>query len=367
MIRLATILWLALAGVTSASEAIIDGATGRLIAGAEADRLRFPASTTKLMTIFVALEAAAHGEVDLAAEVRISKYAAAAPPVKLGLSAGGTIRLSNAIHAALILSSNDAARVIAEAISGTEDAFARRMTKTAKALGMRDSVFRNASGLPDPDHVSTAADIGRLILQLDKRHGAYLRPLFRKRLEWRGGARRPRNGTVAGVAGARLGKTGFTCAAGYTAAVLIETPEGPRAIATMANSGPGPRAASLRRLTAGRVTAHQFAPPCSGSRALRPKARPLVASLGDWFLTLGVFSEIAEATARLEESRLIAPKAAHLVATRPAKAGFYAVLLAHDRDEARRLQKRLAGGGLRANVIDRNGRLALGLKPHPGL
>lgn len=370
MIRLAMILRLAMAGAVlagevMAGEVIIDAKTGRQIAGVDADRPRFPASTTKLMTIFVALEAADLGEVDLAAVVRISKHAAAAPPVKLGLKAGDTIRLSDAIHAALILSSNDAARVIAEAVSVSEEAFARRMTETARVLGMQGTTFRNASGLPDARHISTAADIARLMLALDRRHGAYLRPLFHAPLGWRGGAKRPRNGTVASVAGARLGKTGFTCAAGYTAAVLIENAEGARAIATLANSGRAPRAASLRRLAKGGVAAHDFASPCKGGGP-GPAARlkPALASLGDWSLTLGVYPEKQSALAALTESRQILPGATGVLATRRSRQGYYALVLADDRDQARRLQDQLASGGMKAGVIDRSGRLTLGLEAH---
>ena len=128
MIRWAIVIWLTMATVANCGEAIIDGQTGRLIAGVDADTPRFPASTTKLMTIFVALEAAAKGEIDLNAPIKVSGHAAAAPPVKLGLKKGESIRLGDAIHAALIVSSNDAARVIAEAVAGSEQAFAQRMT-----------------------------------------------------------------------------------------------------------------------------------------------------------------------------------------------------------------------------------------------
>lgn len=367
MNRLALALWLMLASIATAGEAIIDGATGRLIAGAEADKPRFPASTTKLMTIYVALEAAALGEVGLNADVQISKHAAKAPPVKLGLKAGETIRLSDAIHAALILSSNDAARAIAEAVSGTEVTFARRMTKMARTIGMLDTTFRNASGLPDNGHVTTAADIGRLILRLDQRHGAYLRRLFRTPMPWRGGTRSPRNGAVASVTGAKLGKTGFTCSAGYTAALLIETDTGLQAIATLANSDPGSRAESLRRLSRGRVAQHAFTPPCFGSKTPKSSGKPSLASLGDWSLTLGVFPEKAEAIARLRRSRSVAPEADRIVATRATRDGFYAMVVAKSRAEARAIQALLADEGVSANMIDRRGRIALGLRAHSDL
>lgn len=361
-------VWMALASVANAGEAIIDADTGLLIAGVDADTPRFPASTTKLMTIFVALEAAVIGEIDLDAEVTVSRRAAAAPPVKLGLKAGERIRLSDAIHAALIVSSNDAARVIAEAVSGSEAAFARRMTTTARRIGMRNTTFRNASGLPNAEHISTAADIGRLILQLDRLYGGYLRPLFRTPVAWRGGVKRPRNSTVANVSGAKLGKTGFTCAAGYTAAVLVETAVGSRAIATMANSGTGPRAASLKRLAKGKTVAHRFSPPCKGdteqpaARPVRPKPNPSLVPIGDWSLTLGVFSDKRDAIAALQESNHAASGAARVIATRTARQGFYAMVLADTLDHAKNLRLKLMHDGVRANLIDPSGRKALGLK-----
>lgn len=371
--RLAVMIWLALIGAANAGEAIIDAATGRLIAGVESDRPRFPASTTKLMTIYVALEAAAIGEVDLDARVTVSRHAAAAPPVKLGLKAGERIRLSDAIHAALIVSSNDAARVIAEAVSRSEAAFARRMTITARRIGMRNTTFQNASGLPHAGHISTAADIGRLILMLDQQYGRYLRPLFRAPVAWRGGEKRPRNNTVANVPGAKLGKTGFTCAAGYTAAVLVETAAGSRAIVTMANSGAGPRAASLKRLAKGKSTAHRFSPPCKGDAEkappppVKPRSNPSLVPIGNWSLTLGVFSDKRDAIAALNISKGAVPSAAKIIATRETHHGFYAMVLADTQDQAEHLRRKLMYDGVKANLIDRSGRNALGLKVHSGL
>ena len=351
-----------------ASEAIIDAETGRLVAGVDAHKLRFPASTTKLMTIFVALDAVAQAEVDLDARIRISNHAASAPPVKLGLKPGDDIRLGDAIHAALIISSNDAARVIAEAVSGSEAAFAARMTAAAHEMGMRDTIFLNASGLPETGHVSTAADMARLIWLLDRKHGAILRPLFRKPLAWRGTARRPRNGAVTSVVGARLGKTGFTCAAGYTAAVIFEGDNGKRAVATMANSGREQRAVSLSRLVRGRASAHKFKPPCGGSKAApTPEGRAQLASFGGWSLTLGVFPGKGGALAALQASRDIVPTAEKVVAIRSGRGGFYAMVLADDRAEAQQFQARLIENGLKANLIDKTGYHALRLQILTGI
>ena len=166
--------------------------------------------------------------------------------MKLGLTVGETIPLSTAIRAALTLSANDAARVIAEAVAGTEAAFVGRMTEDAQALGMTDTVFRNTSGLPDRCHLSTAADIARMIVAVDARSGDRLRPLFRAPLVWKGRSHAPRNGAVAAPDGAVFGKTGFTCDAGYTAAMLVEQDSRRLALVTLANrSSSGSSSATL--------------------------------------------------------------------------------------------------------------------------
>ena len=348
-----------------AGEVVLNADTGEIIAGADANAQRYPASVTKLMTIYVALDAAANGELSLDAKIRVSKHAAAAPPVKLGLKAGRTIRLEQAIHAALTLSSNDAARAIAEAVSGSEAAFAQRMTRTGRRIGLKATVFRNASGLPDPDHVSTTADMARLAAEVDRAFGPYLRALFRATLTWSGRRFGPRNGTVAAPAGAQLGKTGFTCAAGYTAAVLLETAEGRFAIATTANSGKRARAASLARLSRGDVTARDPAPGCGApGRATPSRPTPKLANrttpLTGWALTLGVFEDQAAALSALDAGRSAVGGEVSL-GHRSGGPGVYALVLANDASEAVRKRAQLTEAGLRANILAPHGAAMLGI------
>lgn len=264
-----------------AGEAVLDADTGRVLSGVDADAPRYPASVTKLMTIYAALDAIADGELALEREIVVSAGAAAAPPVKLGLRVGERIRLADALHAALVLSSNDAARAVAEAVDGDEARFAMRMTLLGRAIGLRSTVFRNATGLPDPAHVSTAADMARLAAAVDRRFGAALRQLFRKPVAWRGRRLAPRNGAVA--AGA-LGKTGFTCAAGYVAALVVETPEGRRAAATAAHGDRASRGAALRRLVGGVASGHRpetaGGAPALGRRPGRPEVYALLLTAG---------------------------------------------------------------------------------------
>lgn len=146
---------------------VMDGRTGEVIHASNADTRLHPASLTKMMTLYIAFEAIRNGEITLDTEVTVSRNAAAEPPSKLGLRAGQKIALRYLIRAAAVKSANDAATAIGEGISGSEAAFARRMNRTAKALGMTHSTFKNANGLTAEGHLSTARDmttLGRHIL-----------------------------------------------------------------------------------------------------------------------------------------------------------------------------------------------------------
>ena len=138
---------------------VIDVRTGEVLHQDNADTRLHPASLTKMMTLYIAFEAIERGEITLDSKVTISKHAASMPPSKLGLKPGQTIALRYLIRAAAIKSANDAATAIGEAIEGSEPAFAKRMNRTAKALGMTRSTFVNANGLTAKGHLSTAHDM----------------------------------------------------------------------------------------------------------------------------------------------------------------------------------------------------------------
>lgn len=141
---------------------VVDARTGEVLHSRNADARLHPASLTKMMTLYIAFEAVRNGEISLDQKVRISKNAAAEPPSKLGLKTGQRIAFRYLIRAAAVKSANDAATAIGEAISGSEAAFARRMTRTAKALGMSRTTFKNAHGLTEAGHLSTARDMTKL-------------------------------------------------------------------------------------------------------------------------------------------------------------------------------------------------------------
>ncbi|RYH07425.1 D-alanyl-D-alanine carboxypeptidase family protein [Tropicimonas sp. IMCC6043] len=147
------------AGAAPYAAMVIDARSGEVLYEKNAHTPLHPASLTKMMTLYIAFEAVEHGEIGLDTKVRVSKKAANEVPSKLGLKAGQSIELRYLIRAAAVKSANDAATAIGEAISGSEAAFARRMNRTAKKLGMTRTTFKNANGLTTPGHLSTAHDM----------------------------------------------------------------------------------------------------------------------------------------------------------------------------------------------------------------
>ncbi len=195
---------------------VIDARTGEVLHSRNADTRLHPASLTKMMTLYIAFEAIEHGEISLDTKVRISRHAAAQPPSKLGLRAGQRIKLRYLIRAAAVKSANDAATAIGEAISGSEAAFARRMNRTAKALGMSRTTFKNMNGLTAAGHLSTARDMTTL-----GRHVFYDYPQYYNlfsRITTDAGIKQVYN-TNRRLLGAYRGadgiKTGYTRAAGF--------------------------------------------------------------------------------------------------------------------------------------------------------
>ncbi len=138
---------------------VIDARTGEVLHSSNAQTRLHPASLTKMMTLYIAFQAVERGELSLDTKVLISKHAASEPPSKLGLKSGQRIALRYLIRAAAVKSANDAATAIGEAISGSEAKFARRMNRTAKQLGMTRTTFKNAHGLTEAGHLSTAHDM----------------------------------------------------------------------------------------------------------------------------------------------------------------------------------------------------------------
>ena len=154
---------------------IVDGNSGATLQPKDADGLRHPASLTKIMTLYLLFERLESGKMKLDTEMDVSEHASEQAPTKLGLRPGQTLKVEDAIKGLVTRSANDAAVVIAEAIGGDEDDFAKAMTRKARALGMTRTVYRNASGLPDDDQVTTARDQATLGRAIQDRFPRYYR------------------------------------------------------------------------------------------------------------------------------------------------------------------------------------------------
>ncbi|MEM9247938.1 MAG: D-alanyl-D-alanine carboxypeptidase family protein [Pseudomonadota bacterium] len=202
---------------------VMDARTGEVLHSRNADTRLHPASLTKMMTLYIAFEAVETGEIGLDDKVRISKNAAAEVPSKLGLRAGSQIELRYLIRAAAIKSANDAATAIGEAISGSEAAFARRMTRTAKALGMTRTTFKNAHGLTEKGHLSTARDMTimgrRLFYDYPEYYNIFSRRSTSAKIATVYNTNRRFLGAYEGADGI---KTGYTRAAGFNLVASAE-------------------------------------------------------------------------------------------------------------------------------------------------
>lgn len=146
---------------------VIDANTGRVLHEQAADEPRYPASLTKMMTLYVVFELMEQGRLSPTTRIKISDTAASAPPTKLGLAAGSDIALLEAIKALIVHSANDISIAVAEHVAGTEEKFAALMTRKARQIGMTKSTFRNAHGLPDPDQQTTARDMLTLAMRMN--------------------------------------------------------------------------------------------------------------------------------------------------------------------------------------------------------
>ena len=232
----------------TAANIVVDAGTGTVLSSEAPNHLWYPASLTKLMTVYIALSEIEAGRLGFDDKIEVSRHAAQQNPVKFGLRAGQVITVRDAINAAIVASANDAAVALAEKIGETEPAFATRMTGTALELGMTRTVFQNASGLPADGQVTTARDLAilaRAFLHDFPQHYA----LFGQRSVTIGKRSR---GTVNSILDAYAGadglKTGFTCASGYNMVASAER-DGRRLIGVVLGSrNGGARTLAMKKL-----------------------------------------------------------------------------------------------------------------------
>lgn len=197
------------------SAIVIDAKTGKVLYSADANGRRYPASLTKMMTLYLTFEALAKGRISKNTPVPFSAHAASEPPTKLGVRAGGSVPVETAILSMVTKSANDSATALGELLGGSQENFARMMTAKARQLGMNGTVFRNANGLPDPGQFTTAHDMAMLGIALREHFPQYY-PYFSQRSFLYGRQRiNGHNRLLGRIKGVDGIKTGYTRASGF--------------------------------------------------------------------------------------------------------------------------------------------------------
>ena len=201
---------------------IINENTKRIYHNANADTRNYPASLTKIMTLYLVFDALKSKKISMSSKFKVSKRATRQPPSKLNLSAGSNITVKNAILALVTKSANDVATVIAENLGKSERNFARLMTRKAKKLGMTRTTFRNASGLPNRGQLSTARDMATLGIAIRKNHPNFFKLFKTKSFIYKGVKYTNHNNLLGSYSGTDGIKTGYTNASGFNLVASVE-------------------------------------------------------------------------------------------------------------------------------------------------
>lgn len=279
---------------------VIDADTGAVLYQKRANQRHYPASLTKMMTLYLLFEALDEGRITLATRMPVSARAAGQPKSKLGLRRGEKIAVHDAILALIVKSANDVATVVAEALGGKEWRFAQQMTRKARELGMRRTSFRNASGLPNRRQVTTASDMATLARALYRDFPHYYHYFATQSFSYRGKTFRTHNRLVGEYAGVDGLKTGYIRASGFNLATSVGR-GGRRLVAVVF----GARTPKLRDremavlLDRGFTRIHErpAAPPPP------PTEKPSVMAAAPWAIQVGAYARVESAYAALTEGR----------------------------------------------------------------
>ena len=200
----------------------VDADSREVLHARQIDAPRYPASLTKMMTLYLVFDAIERGDLSLSDTLVASRRATRVEPVKLGLRQGETITVHQAIQALAVKSSNDVSVVLAERLGGTEDQFSIMMTQKARSLGMNSTTYKTASGLPHPQQLTTARDQAKLADQLLVNHRKYYHYFGQQTFMWRGRMLRTHNALLGKVDGVDGFKTGYTNDSGYNLTISAQ-------------------------------------------------------------------------------------------------------------------------------------------------
>ncbi|MFO0294486.1 MAG: D-alanyl-D-alanine carboxypeptidase family protein [Rhodospirillales bacterium] len=368
---------------------VVDGLTGEVLHAEHADALRYPASLTKMMTLFMIFEALDRKKIGLDSEWKVSAFAAGQSPTKLGLQAGRTIAVRDVILGLVTKSANDAAVVAAENLAGTEPAFAAQMTERARKLGLARTTFRNASGLPNPGQVTTAADMARLARALIRSFPQHYAFFSASQFSFAGTTHHNHNRFMQWYDGADGLKTGYIHASGFNLAASAVRHD--RRLVGVVLGGPSsgwrddrmgelmdaafarkqkdrqPRVAADDAAARGQRTGPGTETAAHAPRAGRPPAPPETSATPrpGWAIQVGAYSEVELAQRAIQQARKLAPTPLQAAATEIQRVG------GTGRD-ANRLRARLTGLGAKAardacEVLRERGLPCLVVPPGPGV
>ncbi|TCV61310.1 D-alanyl-D-alanine carboxypeptidase [Neorhizobium sp. R1-B] len=229
---------------------VVDAKTGKVLYGEDPDGLRYPASLTKMMTLYLTFEALEAGRISLDSSVPVSTNAAAEPPSKLGVRAGGSVTVDQAIRALVTRSANDIATALGEFLGGSEDRFAQMMTSKARALGMTRTTYRNAHGLPNTAQMTTARDQARLGMALRQHFPQYYGYFSIRTFNFGKQVIGNHNRLVGNVRGVDGIKTGYTRAAGSNLATSAQLDGRSIVAVVLGGRSSAARDATMRQLVA---------------------------------------------------------------------------------------------------------------------
>jgi len=201
---------------------VVDAKTGKVLYSENADSLRYPASLTKMMTLYLTFEALESGKISLSSRVPVSANAAAEPPSKLGVGAGRSVTVEQAILALVTRSANDIATALGEYLGGSEARFAKMMTAKARSLGMSKTTYRNANGLPNTAQMTTARDQARLGIALRQHFPQYYGYFSTRSFKFGKQVIGNHNRLLGAVRGVDGIKTGYTRAAGFNLVTSVQ-------------------------------------------------------------------------------------------------------------------------------------------------
>jgi len=253
-----------------AAAIVVDMNSGSILQEQAADMPRHPASLTKMMTLYVLFGYLKAGKLTPSSDLTVTEHAATQAPTKLGLKPGATIKVNDAVKALVTQSANDAAVTVAENLAGTEENFAKLMTDTARQIGMRNTLFRNASGLPDDEQITTARDMAILSAHLIHDYPDYYTVFSTQYFTFNGRKYRNHNKLLLNYKGTDGIKTGYTRASGYNLAASVHRGEKHLIAVVLGGKTGSQRDAAMRALLERNFVA---------ASTTKPTAAQLVASL----------------------------------------------------------------------------------------